>query len=171
MPFGEVSKHRGTGMRLNCVNRKIRSSFPSHWETIRTPEPVNECVALISPRRWLMTENERYSGLKSLCLVGSRVYRTVKGDWSQRRIAHCFGTVEDEVVLISGCEVRHAIQKIKTGGGVIYYRTCYHTWESRIRRNRQRLQIGYGQYPSLLTCEEQLTLNRKAKEKGWEAFQ
>ncbi len=117
-----------------------------------------------------MTDEEKRLALEELDFVGREVFCTQKGDWSTRRTRHLFGTVEGEVQLIVD-DVRHMIQRILKPGGDVFYRTCYHTWESRVRKNRAKLQIGYGQFPSLLASKHQAKLLNMARLKGWEAFQ
>jgi hypothetical protein len=117
-----------------------------------------------------MTDKEKRLALEELDCVGKEVSCTQKGDWSVRRTRQLFGTVEGEVKLIVD-DVRHVIQRIVKPDGDVFYRTCYHTWESRVRKNRAKLQIGYGQFPSLLASKHQAKLFEMARLKGWEAFQ
>ena len=113
--------------------------------------------------------HEQKLALEKLIRKERPVYRTKKGDWGTRKQRILFGIVEDDVSLVVG-DVRHAIERIRTVDGDVCYRTCYHAWESRVRANRKTLQIGYGQYPSILAPAHQRTLLMLARQKVWEAF-
>src|ERR1022692_778940 len=151
----------------NRVKRKRRLRIPSLWGTVWLRVFLHRGQGLCSRvMRSDMTNEQMRGSLERLTRTGRKVYRTLKGDWGRRKKRMLVGTVEDEVSVVLG-DVRHAIERIRTPRGDVCYRTCYHTWESRIRANRSKLQVGYGQYPSILSPVEQSKLLTLARQKGW----